>query len=56
MLGDRLHFCVGHHETALRTIEWKGYDWLVGRRPFNGQHLEREPTRFDDPDSYEAEQ
>lgn len=51
--GQRLHFCVGHMEAAHRTIEWKGYDWLVGRRAYNGPHREREPNRFDDPDSYE---
>ena len=52
-LGGRLHFCVGHLEGTHRTIEWKSYDWLIGRREYAGPHEEREPTRFDDPDSYE---
>ena len=38
----------------LRTIEWKSYDWLVGHRVFIGPHREREPNRFDDPDSYDS--
>ncbi|MBC2932878.1 hypothetical protein [Nocardioides sp. zg-1228] len=37
----------------IEPIEWKGYDWLVGHRPYDGPHREREPNRFDDPDSYE---
>ena len=53
MLGGRLHFCVGHVEGAHWTIEWKSYDWLVGRGEYRGPHQERELTRFDDPDSYE---
>ena len=44
---------VGHQQAAHRTIEWKGYDWLVGHRPYAGTHREREPNRYDDPDSYE---
>jgi len=53
-LGGRLHFCVGHQDAAHRTIEWKSYDWLVGHRVFMGPHREREPNRFDDPDSYDS--
>lgn len=53
LLGDRLHFCVGHLEGTLRTIEWKSNDWLVGRREYTGPHTEREPNRYDDSDSYE---
>lgn len=53
-LDGRLHFCVGHLESRHRTIEWKGYDWLVGLKPYDGDHHEREPNRFDDPDSYDT--
>lgn len=53
--GDRLHFCVGNLAATHRTIEWKGYDWLIGHRTFTGPHREREPNRFDDPDSYASE-
>lgn len=54
-LGGRLHFCVGHLESGHRTIEWKGNDWLVGYKPYYGAHHERVPNRFDDPDSYDAD-
>lgn len=54
VLGDRLHFCVVHSgEGPHRSIEWKSYDWLIGHRIYMGGHAEREPSRFDDPDSYE---
>lgn len=54
LLGDRLHFCVAHSvEGPHRSIEWKSYDWLIGRRVYAGDHAERQPNRFDDPDSYE---
>lgn len=53
-LGERLHFCVAHSEQGPhRTIEWKGYDWLIGYRVYRGSHQEREPSRYGDPDSYE---
>lgn len=55
LLGDRLHFCVGHLESVHRTIEWKSTDWLVGYRTYAGPHRERETNRFDDPDSYADE-
>jgi hypothetical protein len=51
--GGRMHFCVGHLQAAHRTIEWKGTDWLVGRGTFSAAHREREPNRFDEPDSYD---
>jgi hypothetical protein len=44
----------GHLDDARRTIEWKSNAWLVGYRVFTEPHRERESSRFDDPDSYDA--
>jgi len=54
LFGGRLHFCIavdgdGHQ---LRTVEWKTVNKFVGHRTYTGPHREREPGRWDDPDSY----
>jgi hypothetical protein len=55
--GGRLHFCIavtaGGTGHAVRTLEWKSYNVAFGRRPYSGAHVERQPGRYDDPDSYE---
>lgn len=54
LAGDRLHFCLAwsSNRGPVRTIEWKGYNVAFGRRHVDREHIEREPSRWDDPDSY----
>lgn len=32
-LGGRLHLCFGGDTTTVRTIEWRGTEFVQGRKP-----------------------